>query len=1172
MSEPSMIVASEPALYYPKPAILDEIPRCHHAVIEASAGTGKTYTIEHLVVELLLDRKLSLDQILVLTFTEKAAGELKVRLRRILERVLHERKPQQPDGPYWRLTPDRLQRLEHALINFDTASIFTIHAFFQSVLAQYAFESGRLFSQTLVDGKACFHEAFGECLRTQFAVDGTYLPYLKCWLTTGNGSVDSLENHLWGCHSCGAKILPEYDEDRLQKLLAAGPSLDEQSLARLDDRMQSAKVHGRTRKAIVEKLHALQQVLQLQGKLPMPEFLLRLNNIDYRYFLKKRSQDDACHSALPDVFEWMCELSQQAVDLRVAVTSLFLPPVQKVLQERKLADGSIDFDDMIANVWETLRSPHGQPLLEQLRSQYRVAIVDEFQDTDDDQWLIFRRLFLDSNGENLLYVIGDPKQAIYGFRGADVQAYLRAKHTILGASNENKLVALRDNYRSSARLIDAYNQIFDQRAEPPFFAGAIDYKNPVQCGVSEYRLLDANSNDAASCVVWELEPSGDKVATADVRRTFASQISKEIHRLLNDEQGRLLLVDAKGDKRLVRPRDIFVLTLTNREARQVGDQLRALGIPHAFYKQEGLFQSSEATDVRDLLASIVDPQDRSKRCKAWLTPFFAVGLEELSQLNDVPESSELNQRLLAWQQLAAKEAFGPLFDSILSESGIIRREILLADGERALTNYQHLFDLLLEEASQRAYNLEGLVRLLNRWISGEEKPTGENGNMHRLESDRDAVQLMTMHKSKGLEAAVVFLFGGFTSNNGKLCTYHEEDARVVYLGKDSEAKAKAKAEEREENQRLLYVAVTRAKYRLYLPLVRSDCWSQTPTGPYQCLADRLERMLRTDDGGELFERIAVKQVPAVRQQEQTQPVDLSQWTPPPELLQVPDRQSEMRRLRYRHRPFTVTSYTSLHKQVQVERDKEAEREDFEHDAPLRGSLIADTDLPGGAQTGTFLHAILETVDPGLFQHCSFEDWRQREEISELVRRNAVRHAIDSRFLESAFQIVFRSMTHTLQLGSTKISGLWSSPRIAREIEFLFPIPEADHPKLSDPELRVVHVRKGYVKGFVDFVFEHEGKIYFLDWKSNVLPSYDLQTIKNEVQRDYDLQIRLYSIAMMKLLEIHDAAQYENRFGGLVYVFLRGLQADPQSQAGVYFHRPAWTDVLQFESDLAAQRI
>ncbi|MHC5544715.1 3'-5' exonuclease, partial [Singulisphaera rosea] len=266
------------------------------------------------------------------------------------------------------------------------------------------------------------------------------------------------------------------------------------------------------------------------------------------------------------------------------------------------------------------------------------------------------------------------------------------------------------------------------------------------------------------------------------------------------------------------------------------------------------------------LAAVDDPSDRSKRGKAWISPFFAVPLAALPDLDELADSHPLLARLVDWKDLADSRRFERLFSRILDDSGVIRRELFLKDHERGLTNYQHLFEILLEDARATGAELGDLIKTLDAYILGIRKPPGEDGNVQRLESDRDAVQIMSIHKSKGLEAAVVFLYGGFTGfRSDGFHEYHDEAGRrILSIGEDETAKDLAGRERQEELQRLYYVAMTRAKARLYLPLVPRPHWNPHWNGGYKKVNERLLAVVDgLEDSGKAdrFRRVPFRDAP-----------------------------------------------------------------------------------------------------------------------------------------------------------------------------------------------------------------------------------------------------------------------------------------------------------------------
>jgi len=1163
--------------HYPRPPILTHIPRDRHAVIEASAGTGKTYTIEHMVVDLLLREAESLSEILVLTFTERAAVQLRSRIRSKIEEILIYSEEQgkhrrERPGDFWLIDKDARDRLSDALFSFDAASIGTIHGFFGRVLTEHAFTNGRLFKGELEDGLALFDRAFKTALRRSLARrPGEASELLACWLEQFQDGIDRLEELLWKCHKSRRRILPAFEIESFKGEIEKSPLFDidlRGEAERFGLALKAAKINGRSIDSILDRLMVISDLIDRSGRslgtLLGKEFQKAVCWIGERIPKVSLSEKGAT-----EIAKSILHLQNLLVSLEAAIVQTSLPIVREVLERHKAATGQFDFDDLITGVAQALDGPRGEELVRAMRTRYRFALIDEFQDTDELQWKFFDRVFAKSDGRNLAYLIGDPKQAIYGFRGADVLAYINARDQVEQAGSPR--VPLTHNYRSTSDLIRAYNHILDPSAAPPFFDGNIQYDKPVDAG-QELVAEEADGSPSVPIHLLKIEPRQEgKLPINELRRGLARQIAREAGNVLSEKCG--LKFGKKGQAKPIEAGDVYVLTATNKEAQEVSRSLREVGVPFSFYKQDGLFQTDEARDVRDLLLAIDDPRDLERRGRAWITPFFAVPLAALPDLSDPPDSHPLVKRLTDWKELAGRRRFETLFAKILDDSGVIRRELFLKDNERALTNYLHLFEVLLEDARAAGCTLADLVTTLNAYILETREPPGEDGNVQRLESDRKAVQIMTIHKSKGLEAAVVFVYGGFARfRSDGLHAYHEDQRRVLYVGDDEHAKSQAKEEREREEQRLYYVALTRAKARLYLPMVPAESWSNRWDGGYSRVNKRLlvvESGLKGTANEHLFKVVPFRDRPiGDGADDPAHPGrDLASWRPPTELLEDRPPSWDFNRARRQHAGYEVSSYSRMKRAWSEEIDP-LERDEFRRD-PGRATLtvtLAEGELPGGTASGSMLHEILEFVPfESLIQTPIFDDWRQCKEIDDVVTAAMNRNGIDMRYRREAETMVYHALTVDIPLDQApSIPGLCRCQKHLREMEFLFPFPEDGHAPLSASEPGKLVIERGFIKGFVDLVVEHEGLVYFADWKSDLLPSYERETIDKHVDTHYELQAKLYSLAMVKSLAITSEAVYERSFGGLFYVFLRSLRGENARPPGVYFKRPSWAEILEYE--------
>lgn len=1167
-------------IYY-RPAILKEITKRAHCVIEASAGTGKTFTIENMVVDLLLSGECTVDQILVVTFTEKATAELRVRVRQALEKILFGASSPRSAGDAAPIAIDAhgRKRLVDAFYSFDRAPISTIHGFCHRVLTDFAFQSGTLLDLQLTDSRGAFHRAFRAELRENLAVNDATCTLLERWLKGSDPAdprgktADELEALLFEAYRRRYLDSADFGE-RLKRAEGLIGSFDAKVLRNACQRSGLKPEPLRNLLGLIDDVECFVKEAGQSG-----EKLLEL--LDQVKFDALFTSDGRLKKELK--FSGKAgDLMSRLLDISVAVTSqewklvdLFLPPVGERLLRDKREQGLIDYDDMLAWVARALDGPGGPALVSALRERLRCALVDEFQDTDDLQWRIFHRLFAQSGGR--LYVVGDPKQAIYAFRGADVFTYLKARRELTDGAPPVRLI---DNFRSTSNLIAGCNHIFDQKTPDPLFRNAqISYDRPVRCGRPDRRAIDGAGNPITPVLLMRYQRADrEKASVAEIRRAIGMHLAEHLRLILNDREHRISIEEDGAKPRLVTAKDIFVLTRTRQESAEAGEYLREAGVPFAFYKQEELFQTSEAGHILDVLRAVAEPHIRSHRLKAWLSPFFDVPLRELALIDEVQPAHPLNERLYEWKAIAERQRFAELFDSLLHDSGLAAREMFLSGSERRLTNYEHVFEILLAAAMARRLALPEIIALLEDYIFERALPEVEDSNIQRLESQRDAVSVITVHMSKGLEADVVALFGGFgrIPDQRKLAVYHDDSGKRRFaIGKAAKdaAKETLKNEEQDEDRRLLYVALTRARARLYLPLLPEGAAKQV-NGYYAALNGRLctiEAELGDRRAPKLFGVQNVAE-PFKTPARAGGPFDrIRTWTPPPALLddrKDAEHEGMLWNLRRTHPALVMRSYTSM-RESEGERRWDIPADEFKSDLEMPPD---ERDLPGGRNVGIFLHEVLEKVAMESFaQSPALSQWRDRDDVKGLfygaMRRNQVRDQVS--WFERSTEAVFNTLTTPITISDRRAVGPLHRCRSVREMEFVYPIPEASHPLLAaGAATGLWTVERGYLKGFMDFVFEHDGLVYFADWKSDQLSSYEPGAIEEHVRNHYRIQAQIYSIGVLRLLQIRSEQDYR-RFGGLLYIFLRGM--DGSGRSGVYFHRPGWSEICAYEAELMAWR-
>jgi exodeoxyribonuclease V beta subunit len=692
--------------------------------------------------------------------------------------------------------------------------------------------------------------------------------------------------------------------------------------------------------------------------------------------------------------------------------------------------------------------------------------------------------------------------------------------------------------------------------EGGFFQAPNAYPDPVRAGRPETRLTGPEG-DLPPLRLLEVEASG---GVGRLRSRIAAGIARSFRDLLD---GGAMFHSGKQDEppRPLHAGDFMVLTHTGAESKRVARALREAGLPSTFFKADGLFQTREALELRDLLRGILHPEDPDARGRALLTRFFGFSLAEAEACLDLPVGHPIRARLERWQDLAQQRRYARCFNALLEESGIVSRLLVTERGDRALTNLRHLLELLLAEAVAAHLDPGDLLRRLGRWIEARDLPAaGADPDLQRAEGEAQAVRILTIHKAKGLEAPVVALFGGYSEGQGakaSLQRFHDAaDTRCAFLGSRTEAPAglrgRIEQEAAREDERLLYVAMTRPQVQLVLPMFlpgertrgkASFDAEGHPEGRHGALNRRLRAMRDAAPA-------AWKAWAAPLPEAAPAPLAASHPALPERLASLPlPPLPDFGALARRGRPLHLHSFTSLARAFgdgirAASREEEGRADEVE--AP-RGPRPAEG-LPGGTATGTALHALLERLPAGSTRRPSPDSWRETHRpLAEACLRE---QGLDPVWAEEALRLARLALTTPVALPAGPEVRLEELPRRLPEVGFQMPFP--GHPD--------------GLEGSLDLLFEAEGRLYVLDWKTNRLEGSDYGpgALARTVAAHYDLQVRIYTLAALAFAGIADEADYDARWGGAVYVFLRGLPT-----GGVWTQRPAWTDVQEWRKALAA---
>jgi exodeoxyribonuclease V beta subunit len=1046
---------------------VDSIDLSRHAVIEASAGTGKTYTIENLVLRLLIETGTLLDNILLVTFTEKATGELRARLRLTLESTIRDR-------------PEHREVLLPALDHFDQAPIFTIHGFCQRLLQEHALEQGQDFRAALVDDAELLTPALREVQR---------------------------------------KVWRAQFADRLRDVLERAAF----------GRDSATDWDGRVRE-VAEKYQ------------PRCDHQLR-------------------PLAVPDWWQRMDELGANVAGQLEVFT---VDAVRRHLVEHKRQRGLQSFDDMVGTVEESLdpeRNPDAPHLLQRLRERYRFGIVDEFQDTDPLQWRIFRRIFLEG-GTSRLFVVGDPKQAIFGFRGADLPTYLKAAAEMRehhGAVQH----PLRENGRSAPELLDALSCLFLDGDWFPKETGIryLEVHAPDE-EKRRTRIVTDLTNRAALTVVdlraWD--------RLRDARKHFARFVAQEIRRLLQGSGGQPALVLAhKGPERPLEPSDICILIFKRTEAEPITDALEDAGIPYSFHRQTGFWQSEPVRQLETVLRCLSRPEERASFRKALLTWFFRIRTEELVRCPDLPAGHPARRLYQHWIECTERRRWSALFQSMLEETGLLLRATENVTAAEQLAGLRHVMAILERVGHGEGRDLLGLLD----WIRDQRRQRdGGEAELAPAEAHRPRVRIMTIHASKGLEFPVVFLAGGFTGRGRftGVTTYRDEQGRKVFnFCPDGDALARMADEQLSEHRRLLYVALTRPMFKLYVPMVPAGKSTRTWAGPagtvllpalVQACPDKLgpltaevivpPRLLDLDDAAESAD---------------DPPLDVR----PPiahtgALFPALDTNLEWRRI-------VVRSFSSLNRNHVAQIGAGPSYGQHLRSAPDEIAGAADEEDPlRGPVFGDVVHRVLEAIDYTEVGHSStplellLEGTPARALIQKEIHANigklhgTPRGKDRDELEQSAQSQVAQLVWGALHTPLSEVGGpLWRIPAGDRihELEFQFREQAEDARR-----------EEGFVLGFMDLVFRQGDRYFLVDFKTNLLAGYSPEQLARCMSdADYHRQYRLYLHALSRWLRRVHGARFDflRHCGGVYYLFVRGLNGHDET-AGVYFHQPTAADL------------
>ncbi|MDS1402933.1 exodeoxyribonuclease V subunit beta [Klebsiella pneumoniae] len=1145
------------------------LPLIGERLIEASAGTGKTFTIAALYLRLLLGlggeaaypRAISVEELLVVTFTEAATEELRGRIRSNIHELRIACLRGESDNPLYSALlaeiadkDDAAKTLLLAERQMDEAAVFTIHGFCQRMLSLNAFESGMLFEQQLIEDESRLrYQACADFWRRHcYPLTRDIAAVIHDVWKGPRDLLKSLDRWLQG-EAPQLKSPPAPNEtlaERHQQIIARIDSLKQQWREQVGEIEGVLENSGLDRRKFnrgnqgkwMEKVNAWAQEETLSYQLPdaLEKFA--------QSFLLERTKAGGEPPVHP-LFSAVESLLASSLTLTDLVLARAMVEIRDAVAREKRRRGELGFDDMLSRLDEALRGDSGETLASAIRQRFPVAMIDEFQDTDPQQYRIFRRIWR-RQPETALLLIGDPKQAIYAFRGADIFTYMKARGDVAAH------YPLDTNWRSSPGMVGSVNRLFSL-SDNPFMFHEIPFL-PVKAAAKNKGLrFTVDAADVPAMNVW-LMP-GDTVGSGDYQTFMAQLCATQIRDWLSaGQRGRALLWRGETS-RPVQASDITVLVRNRLEAAQVREALQTLGIPSVYLSnRDSVFETLEAQELLWLLQAVLAPERENTLRSALATSMFGLTALDIENLNQDEQAWDaLVEEFSEYRQIWRQRGVMPMLRALMTARHIAENLLATRGGERRLTDILHISELLQEAASQLESE-HALVRWLAQHIA--EPDSNAASQQMRLESDKHLVQIVTIHKSKGLEYPLVWLPFIARFRKQDQAFYHDREtfAAVLDLGQDEASLELAEAERLAEDLRLLYVALTRAVWHCSLGVAPLSSRKSGNSDFHLSALGRLLQAGEAMDAAGLAARLAdfchgdiALQIPGE--------LDLTPWQAPAATIPRLSARELQRRIAD---DWRVTSYSGLQQHGFSGGQDLLPRLDV--DAAGVGEVVEEPQLtphqfPRGAAPGTFLHSLFEELD---FTQPVPEGWMAEK--LQLSGFDAQWAPVLTDWLGGVLKTRLPGPDIALnQLAARDkqvemafylpIAQLLTAERLDALIRQYDPL-SADTPPLDFRQVR------GMLKGFIDLVFRHEGRYYLLDYKSNWLgedrEAYTRPAMEQAMRAHrYDLQYQLYSLALHRYLR-HRLADYDydRHFGGVIYLFLRGMDGQEGGQ-GIFTTRP-----------------
>lgn len=1103
------------------------VPLHGNNLIEASAGTGKTYSIALLMLRLLVEEHIAINQVLMVTFTKAAVAELNERIRMFVKLAqAYAHKNTISDEAIMTIVQRAMEKhpektkevLDQAVLLLDETAIMTIHSFCQQTLTEFAFETKQLFGAEMYpDTKEIIEKEVNNFWRQHITTLTPEILQLLDYHNLRASIIQIVTEHLSG------KRYRNYESNKIYDLSSLSTTLYNEELDNI--RQQSKALVSEVNRT----LYALQEEIiniltqtrtskhqkALLASIDEPEQFLNILKAAGNTWLEKMPAQ-----LIQIINETDKYLKNAAgivsINFKETVYYFAISEVEKAIQQFMATNNYLSYNDLIKNLNKALTRAENNDLVTALQAKYKALFVDEFQDTDKEQYEIFDIGF---KGLTTFY-IGDPKQSIYAWRMADMATYFEARNSV------QNVYDMDTNYRSTESIIHAMNHFFKPHNQFDTF-----HFNHNRDGIIYTPVKSPKNNPKEGLIEGEKNCTSITITKCKNKDEISWSVALEIANLLFNTE---FAIKNSGLLRAVKPSDIGILVRNKNESTAIKNHLNYLGIAAVNLQDELILSTEEAQEVYYLITAIFQP-NMAHINRALLSNLTGFNENDISHL-DIDLITEM---FITYKSTWTEKGIYPAMMQFAHDFGLAAN--YSSESSRSIANFYQIVEVLEQESRNRNMSQEELIYWLRRGIDGELKSGDEY--TQRMESDEEAVKISTIHKSKGLEYNIVFapFLNLRVREDFKFVTYQHPETKYYHY-KEMETLTEEelqwyKEQQEQENRRLIYVAVTRSVFKCYIYQNTYHLFNATGLTQFvKALEDNPK-----DDIVEISSNL---------------PQLNNDWQNQAQKNTKTQNRLLAQNFKLSNEHWEKMSYSKLaeHSSLFIQKERIAEHTN-EYDTFIFNTLKA------GTSSGNMLHYLLEHID-----FTAENSWKRTIDVTI---QNYI--SKDETTYSKGFQeLLYHAMNTNIRIDgdSFKLKEIPKQKRI-NELEFDFPISKLVTEQLNQLSSEHFNIGTkpnnqkavdGLMNGKIDLFFEHNNKYYILDWKSNYLGynpelHYHSEALQNAMnENNYHLQYLIYSVAIKKYLSSRlGSFNYETQFGGVIYLFLRGIRKD--HQYGIFTTKP-----------------